>query len=105
MRFEPAMQQRMSMKQILAPRMIQSMEILQLPTVELAEHIEQEWIENPVLGITIDGGSSGPPPPFHESLSSPDMRPVVLPVPGAHPAFRISITTTLNRCLIFYLNQ
>lgn len=51
MRFEPAMQQRMSMKQILAPRMIQSMEILQLPSMELSEHIEQEWIENPVLGI------------------------------------------------------
>ena len=48
----------MSMKQILAPRMIQSMEILQLPTMELAEHIEQEWIENPVLGIS-DGDKDG----------------------------------------------
>lgn len=51
MRFDTSMQQRMSMKQILAPRMIQSMEILQLPTMELSEHIEQEWEENPVLGI------------------------------------------------------
>ena len=68
MRFEPALQQRMSMKQILAPRMIQSMEILQLPTIELAEHIEQEWIENPVLGIK-DGDKDGPA----EGASSDDM--------------------------------
>lgn len=58
MRFDTSLQQRMSMKQILAPRMIQSMEILQLPTMELSEHIEQEWIENPVLGIR-DGDKDG----------------------------------------------
>lgn len=33
----------------LAPRMIQSMEILQLPIMALKERIEQELIENPVL--------------------------------------------------------
>ncbi len=36
-------------KQILAPRMIQSMEILQLPILALQERIEQELQENPVL--------------------------------------------------------
>jgi RNA polymerase sigma-54 factor len=36
-------------KQILAPRMIQSMEILQLPILALQERIEQELEENPVL--------------------------------------------------------
>jgi RNA polymerase sigma-54 factor len=36
-------------KQILAPRMIQSMEILQLPILALQERIEQEMQENPVL--------------------------------------------------------
>ncbi|MDX1947629.1 MAG: RNA polymerase sigma-54 factor, partial [Pirellulaceae bacterium] len=36
-------------KQILAPRMIQSMEILQLPLQLLQEKIEQELVENPVL--------------------------------------------------------
>jgi RNA polymerase sigma-54 factor len=51
MRLDTSLQQRMQQKLILAPRMIQSMEILQLPTMELAEHIEQEWEENPVLGI------------------------------------------------------
>ena len=36
-------------KQVLAPRMIQSMEILQLPVMALEERIEQELIENPLL--------------------------------------------------------
>ena len=36
-------------KQKLAPRMIQSMEILQLPIMALQERIEQEMEENPVL--------------------------------------------------------
>jgi len=51
MRLDTSLQQRMQLKQILAPRMIQSMEILQLPTMELSERIEQEWEENPVLDI------------------------------------------------------
>lgn len=38
-------------KQVLAPRMIQSMEILQLPILALQERIEQELQENPVLEI------------------------------------------------------
>jgi RNA polymerase sigma-54 factor len=40
-------QQRQEMR--LAPRMIQSMEILQLPIMELKERVEQELQENPVL--------------------------------------------------------
>ena len=51
MRLDTSLQQRLQLKQILAPRMIQSMEILQLPTMELSERIEQEWEENPVLDI------------------------------------------------------
>ena len=38
-------------KQMLAPRMIQSMEILQLPVLALQERIEQEMEENPVLEL------------------------------------------------------
>ncbi len=41
----------MLQKQVLAPRMIQSMEILQLPILALQERIEQEMEENPVLEI------------------------------------------------------
>src|SRR5947209_8681474 len=36
---------------ILAPRMIQSMEILQLPIMALQERIQQELQENPVLEL------------------------------------------------------
>ncbi len=42
---------RMVQKQVLAPRMIQSMEILQLPIMALQERIEQEMQENPVLDL------------------------------------------------------
>lgn len=45
---------RQQQKQILAPRMIQSMEILQLPLLALEEKIEQEVGENPVLELRED---------------------------------------------------
>ncbi len=38
-------------KQVLAPRMIQSMEILQLPILALQERIEKEMEENPILEL------------------------------------------------------
>ncbi len=41
----------MVQKQVLAPRMIQSMEILQLPIMALQERIEQEMQENPALEL------------------------------------------------------
>jgi len=40
---------RQEMRQLLTPRMIQSMEILQLPLLALEERIEQEMVSNPVL--------------------------------------------------------
>src|SRR5436190_19322114 len=40
---------KMSQQMKLAPRMIQSMEILQLPIMALKERIEQELGENPLL--------------------------------------------------------
>jgi RNA polymerase sigma-54 factor len=42
---------RLVQKQVLAPRMIQSMEILQLPILALQERIEQELQENPILEL------------------------------------------------------
>src|SRR5947199_2431306 len=51
MRLDTHMTQRMDQKMILAPRMIQSMEILQLPIMALQERIEQELEENPVLEL------------------------------------------------------
>src|SRR5207302_2290736 len=41
----------MRQQMILAPRMIQSMEILQLPIMALQERIQQELQENPVLEL------------------------------------------------------
>jgi RNA polymerase sigma-54 factor len=46
-----AVRQTMGLKQVLAPRMIQSMEILQLPIAALQERIEKELQENPVLEL------------------------------------------------------
>src|SRR2546426_7626610 len=51
MRLDTHMSQRMEQKMILAPRMIQSMEILQLPIMALQERIQQELQENPVLEL------------------------------------------------------
>lgn len=49
MRLSLGQQMQMAQKQVLAPRMIQSMEILQLPIIALQERIEQEMEDNPVL--------------------------------------------------------
>src|SRR6476661_2907000 len=43
---------RPELRQILTPRMIQSMEILQLPLQKLEERIEQELQSNPVLELS-----------------------------------------------------
>jgi RNA polymerase sigma-54 factor len=53
MRLDTSMTQRLDQRQtmILAPRMIQSMEILQLPIMALQERIQQELQENPVLEL------------------------------------------------------
>jgi len=54
MRLDTSMSQRMEQKMILAPRMIQSMEILQLAVMALQERIEHELQENPVLELKED---------------------------------------------------
>src|SRR5579884_4076410 len=51
MRLDTHLSQRMEQKLVLAPRMIQSMEILQLPIMALQERIQQELQENPVLEL------------------------------------------------------
>src|SRR5262249_49173608 len=70
MRLDTTMSQRMDQKMILAPRMIQSMEILQLPIMALQERIQQELQENPVLELkesTGDEQSSDGETPAAES--------------------------------------
>ncbi|MFM7033846.1 MAG: RNA polymerase factor sigma-54 [Planctomycetia bacterium] len=51
MRMSFGQEMRMAQKQVLAPRMIQSMEILQLPMVALEERIEQEIQNNETLEV------------------------------------------------------
>lgn len=51
MRLSLGLEARQVQVQKLAPRMIQSMEILQLPIMALQERIEQEMIENPILEV------------------------------------------------------
>src|SRR5438270_1567087 len=51
MRMEIGLAQKQVQTMVLAPRMIQSMEILQLPIMALQERIQQELQENPVLEL------------------------------------------------------
>ncbi len=60
MRLDTSQQMRMDQRLRMAPRMIQSMEILQLPLMALQERIDQELIENPVL---VDMREDAPPDP------------------------------------------
>lgn len=54
MRLDTGQHMRLEQKMKLAPRMIQSMEILQLPLMALEERIQQELESNPVLEIRQD---------------------------------------------------
>ena len=60
MRLDTSQQMRMDQRLRMAPRMIQLMEILQLPLMALQERVDQELIENPVL---VDMREDGPPDP------------------------------------------
>jgi RNA polymerase sigma-54 factor len=57
MKLEMTGQMRMEQRMKLAPHMIQSMEILQLPILALQERIEQELNSNPVLELEEEDGA------------------------------------------------
>jgi RNA polymerase sigma-54 factor len=64
---------RMAQKQVLAPRMIQSMEILQLPVMALEERIEQEIQNNETLEVDEPGADEpGAAPPPGETPGAAD---------------------------------
>jgi len=71
MRFDTSLRQRLEQRMILAPRMIQAMEILQLPLMALQERIDQELIANPVLEIRQDLPEATPAETDEESASPP----------------------------------
>jgi RNA polymerase sigma-54 factor len=59
MRMSFGQEMRLAQKQVLAPRMIQSMEILQLPVLALEERIEQEIQNNETLEVDEAGQEEG----------------------------------------------
>ena len=81
MRLDTSMSQRLEQKMILAPRMIQSMEILQLPIMALQERIEQELQDNPVLEQKENGDDQESPAETEE----PEEAPVVEEAPIDDP--------------------
>lgn len=76
MRLDTTMSQRMEQKMILAPRMIQSMEILQLPIMALQERIEHELQENPVLEVREDGTDEGSTDEDLAEFREPEAKPL-----------------------------
>ena len=68
MRLSLGQNMQMAQKQVLAPRMIQSMEILQLPIMALQERIEQEMEDNPVLDQIEPTGEADP----YDEADNPD---------------------------------
>ncbi|UCE99288.1 MAG: RNA polymerase factor sigma-54 [Planctomycetota bacterium] len=71
MKLEMREQMRLEQRMKLAPRMIQSMEILQLPMLALEERIEQELNSNPVLET--EGPSKPEEEPSSGELSQADI--------------------------------
>jgi RNA polymerase sigma-54 factor len=88
---------RMAQKQVLAPRMIQSMEILQLPVMALEERIEEEIQNNETLevdepgleeaagGATAADAAGGLPEP-EVSAKTVDERPLIVDQEHANQA-------------------
>jgi RNA polymerase sigma-54 factor len=82
MRLDTTQQMRTEMRLRMAPRMIQSMEILQLPIMALQERIEQELGENPVLE---DLRESYPEAGADETAAAPAPEPTPEPEPESDP--------------------
>ena len=75
MRLEHSMGLRMGHELHLAPRMIQSMEILQLPILALEEKLLQELQENPVLELAQDSENVNPGDEWNDALPDHDFEP------------------------------
>jgi len=95
MRFDTSMQVRLEQRMKLAPRMIQSMEILQLPLLALEERIQQELVTNPVLEIEEDeegpaetgGEAEAAPAPESASTLAPEEQPLKVDERGGAEEF------------------
>lgn len=72
MRFDASQHMRMSQQMKLAPRMIQSMEILQMPLQQLEERIAQELESNATLELAEDAPEPADGGPAPEPAAAPD---------------------------------
>src|SRR5262245_22993458 len=71
MRLSLGQQMQLAQKQVLAPRMIQSMEILQLPLMALQERMEQEMESNEMLeAVEVDENEPEEPAEDDETPTS-----------------------------------
>ena len=86
MRLDTTLSQRMDQRMILAPRMIQSMEILQLPIMALQERIQQELQENPVLELKETPNDESATGTDGETVAETETDGAVEPEPVAEPA-------------------
>src|SRR5438445_13315536 len=85
MRLDTTIVQRMDQRMILAPRMIQSMEILQLPIMALQERIQQELQENPVLELKDSPSDEAAPDADGETATEADAATSTETEPGPEP--------------------
>ncbi|MDR0520780.1 MAG: RNA polymerase factor sigma-54 [Planctomycetaceae bacterium] len=72
MRLSLGQELRQEQRQVLAQRMIQSMEILQLTLLQLEQRIDQELEQNPVLELVADSGSESDPFPEFDHAGNED---------------------------------
>ena len=79
MRLEFNLNMRQEMRLKLAPQIIQSIEILQLPLLDLRNRIDQELLENPLLEIALDGPDEHDESPAEETESPVDLELVEAP--------------------------
>jgi len=94
MRMSFGQEMRMAQKQVLAPRMIQSMEILQLPVMALEERIEQELQNNETLevdeagaeGTAAEPGTAAPEPAEPVPERTVDEQPLIVDQEHANQA-------------------
>jgi RNA polymerase sigma-54 factor len=80
MRMETSLHQRLEQKLKLAPQIIQSIEILQLPAIDLQDLIKQEMLENPTLEIQEGDGEA------EEKEAAPETAAEEPPAPEPAPA-------------------
>ena len=78
MRLDATQQLRLEQRMMLSPRMIQAMEILQLPLLALLERIDTEMAVNPVLEVREPGGEESAAPADNEPIDAQGDRDLVV---------------------------